>query len=156
MPAYTVCKNPSCATLVEGKVDACPKCGGPMRIVGESPLRGITLIICGIILVGMMGTITYNMYPSLTHAGETIDGTSFSGNADQARLILILFAAVIAFGLVALANGIFMLVTKRQSKAFVIVSLALAAALIIFAYVAVGSLKNAEEDKPAVRTYTPF
>ena len=154
MPAYSVCRKSTCATLVEGKADACPKCGGPMRSVGESPLRGIVLLLCGLFLLGLMGTITYNMYPTLTHPGVRMpDGSSFTGTADQARITLLLFAAVIVFGLVAIANGIYMLVTKQQSKVFVFVSLGLAAALIILGFVAVGSTK--EEDKP-VRTYSTF
>ena len=50
MPAYSVCRKSTCATLVEGKTEACPKCGGPMRSVGESPLRGIVLLLCGLFL----------------------------------------------------------------------------------------------------------
>jgi membrane protease YdiL (CAAX protease family) len=154
MPAYTVCRKATCATLVEGKVDACPKCGGPMRSVGESPLRGIVLLICGLILLGMMGAITLNMYPTLTHPGETIDGSTFTGTAEQARTVLLLFAAVLVFGLVATANGIYMLVTRQQSKVFMFVSLGLAAALLVITFVAMGKLKPAEEEP--VRTYSTY
>src|SRR5437868_3057627 len=101
MPAFSVCRKSTCATLVEGKTDVCPKCGGPMRSVGESPLRGIVLLLCGLFLLGLMGTIAYNMYPTLTHPGVRIEGSTFTGTADQARITLLLFAAVIAFGLVA-------------------------------------------------------
>ena len=155
MAAYTVCRNPKCATLVEGKVDACPKCGGAMRSVGESPWRGIVLLLCGLILIGMMGPITYYMYPTLTHPGVTIDGSTFNGTADQARITLLLFAAVIVFGLVATANGIYMLITRQQSKVFMFVSLGLAAVLLVITFVAMGKLKPADEDKP-VRTYSTF
>jgi hypothetical protein len=155
MPAYTVCRKATCATLVEGKVDACPKCGGPMRSVGESPLRGIVLLLCGLFLLGLMGTITYNMYPLLTHPGVRMpDGSSFTGTPDQARITLLLFAAVIAFGLVATANGIYMLIAKQQSRAFMFVSLGLAAALLVITFVAMGKLKPAEEEP--VRTYSTY
>src|SRR6185436_9687453 len=107
MPAYSVCRKSTCATLVEGKVPACPKCGGPMRSVGESPLRGIVLLLCGLILLILMGAILYNMYPTLSHPGETIDGSTFTGTADQARITLLLFVAVLVFGLVATANGVY-------------------------------------------------
>ena len=155
MAAYTVCRDPKCATLVEGKVAACPKCGGPMRSVGESPLRGIVLLLCGLFLIGLMGAILYNMYPVLSHPGETMaDGSSFNGTADQARITLLLFAAVIVFGLVATANGLYMLITRQQSRAFMFVSLGLAALLLVITFVAMAKLKPADEEKP--RTYSTF
>jgi hypothetical protein len=155
MPAFSVCRKSTCATLVEGKTDACPKCGGPMRRVGESPLRGIMLLLCGLFLLGLMGAIAYNMYPTLTHPGVTIEGSTFTGTADQARITLLLFAAVIVFGLVATANGIYMLITRQQSRMFMFVSLGLAAVLLVITFVAMGKLKPADEDKP-VRTYSTY
>lgn len=156
MAAYTVCRNSKCATLVEGKADVCPKCGGPMRSVGESPWRGILLLVCGLFLLILMGTITYKMYPTLTHPGITMeDGSSFTGTADQARTTLLLFAAVIVFGLVATANGIYMLVTRQQSKVFVFATLGVAAILLVIAFVTMGKLKDNDEDKP-VRTYSTY
>jgi hypothetical protein len=155
MAAYSVCRKSTCATLVEGPATTCPKCDGPMRSVGESPLRGIVLLLCGLILLGLMGTITYYMYPTLTHPGVTVEGSTFTGTADQARITLLLFAAVIVFGLVATANGIYMLVTRQQSRAFMFASLGLAAILLVITFVAMTKLKPADEDKP-VRTYSTY
>lgn len=156
MAAYTVCRDPKCGTLVEGKVAACPKCGGAMRTVGESPWRGIVLLLCGLSLVIGMGVILANMYPTLSHPGVRMpDGSSFTGTADQAQITIILFVAVIAFGLVATANGIYMLITKQQSRVFMFISLGFAAALILITFIAMSKLKDADEDKP-VRTYSSF
>lgn len=156
MPAYTVCRDAKCGTLVEGKVDACPKCGGAMRTVGESPWRGIVLLICGLILLIGMGVITMNMYPSLTNPGVRMpDGSSWTGTADQARTVLLLFAAVILFGLVATVNGVYMLITKQQSKAFIFISLGCAAVLLLITFVAMGKLKDSEPDEPR-RTYSTY
>ena len=154
MAAYTVCRNPKCATLVEGKATACPKCGGAMRTVGESPWRGIVLLLCGLILVIGMGVITLNMYPSLSQPGVRMpDGSSWTGTAEQARMALLLFGAVIVFGLVATANGIYMLVTKQQSKVFMFVSLGFAALLLVITFVAMSKLKDADDQEPR-RTYS--
>ena len=156
MAAYTVCRDPKCATLVEGKVEACPKCQGPMRTVGESPWRGIVLLLCGLLLVIGMGVITINMYPTLSNPGVRMpDGSEWTGTAEQARMALLLFAAVIVFGLVATANGIYMLVTKQQSKVFMFVSLGFAALLILITFVAMGKFKDAEQDEPR-RTYRTY
>ena len=155
MAAYTVCRNPKCATLVEGKVATCPKCGGDMRTVGESPWRGIVLLICGLSLVIGMGVITLNMYPVLSHPGVRMpDGSGWTGTAEQARMALLLFAAVIVFGLVATANGIYMLVTKQQSKIFMFVSLGFAALLLVITFVAMSKFKdNDDEPQRTYRTY---
>jgi RNA polymerase subunit RPABC4/transcription elongation factor Spt4 len=156
MPAYTVCRDPKCGTLVEGKVAACPKCGGAMRTVGESPWRGIVLLLCGLFLTIGMGVILSNMYPTLSNPGVRMpDGSSFTGTADQARITILLFAAVIAFGLVATANGVYMLITKQQSKVFMFVSLGFAAALLIITFVAMGKLKDSDTDEPK-RTYSTY
>ncbi len=153
MAAYTVCRNPKCATLIEGKVDACPKCGGPMRTVGESPLRGIALIVLGVIIAGVMGVITYYTYPTMMNPGVSIDGSRFTGTPEQAQQALTLFAALIIFGVVAIVNGIYMLITKQQSKVFIFLSLGLAAALIIMTFVILGQAKSQEEPE---RTYYSY
>ena len=155
MAAYTVCRDPKCATLVEGEVEACPKCGGPMRSVGESPWRGIVLLMCGLIMLIMMGVITINLYPELTNPGVTMpDGGSWTGGAESARMVLLLFFALIAFGLVATANGIYMLVTKQQSKTFMFISLGTVAVVLIIAFVTMGQIKSNEPDAP--RTYRTY
>ena len=130
--SHSVCNDPKCAELVEGRVAVCPKCGGAMRSVGESPLRGIVLLVIGLFLLGLMGTVTVALLPGLTHPGEELaDGSSFTGTAEQARMVLILFGLLLAFGLMAVLNGIYMIVTRRQSWAFIIGTLVLAG-LIVF------------------------
>ena len=103
-----------------------------MRSVGESPGRGILLLVLGLFLLGLMGSVTWYMAPMLLRPGvEMADGSTFTGTPEQARMALGLFALVLLFGLVATANGIFMIVTRRQSWAFIVVTLALAALLLL-------------------------
>ena len=157
MAAYTVCRNPKCATLVEGKVATCPKCGGVMKTVGESPWRGIVLLICGLLLVIGMGIITINMYPTISNPGVRMeDGTRWTGGADSARMALLTFYAVIVFGLVATANGIYMLVTKQQTKTFMFLSLGAAAVLLIIVFLTMGTLKEEKGDEEPPRTYSTY
>lgn len=131
--SHSVCIDPKCAELVEGRAATCPKCGGPMRSVGESPGWGILLLVIGLILLGLMGPITWALLPSLLRPGEVLgEGGSFTGTAEQARMVLILFGLLLAFGLMAVLNGIYMIVTRRQSWVFIIGTLALAG-LILFA-----------------------
>ncbi|HST36220.1 MAG TPA: hypothetical protein VLK25_06285 [Allosphingosinicella sp.] len=131
--SHSVCIDPKCAELVDGRASACPKCGGPMRSVGESPIRGIVLLVIGLILLGLMGTISWALLPSLLRPGQELaDGSSFTGTAEQARMVLILFGLLLAFGLMAVLNGIYMIVARRQSWLFIIGTLVLAG-LIVFA-----------------------
>ena len=88
-----------------------------MRSVGESPARAILLLICGLLLAVGMGVIGYYVAPSMLNPGvESPDGSSYTGTAEQARLFLTLFAAVFVLGLVAIANGIFMLVNGGRAR----------------------------------------
>jgi hypothetical protein len=156
MAAYTVCRNPKCATLIEGKVDACPKCGGTMKTVGESPWRGIVLLLCGLSLVIGMGIILLNTYEMLTNPGVRMaDGGSWTGSPESARMALLLFGAVIVFGLVATANGIYMLVTKQQSRTFMFISLGAAGLLLLVVFFTMGTLKEEQPDEPR-RTYRTY
>ena len=130
--SHSVCNDPRCAELIEGRASVCPKCGGPMRSVGESPGRGLLLLICGLILLGIMAPISWALLPSLLHPGEQLsDGGSFTGTAEQARMVLALFGLILAFGLMAVLNGLYMMATRRQSWAFIIGSLVLAGLIVL-------------------------
>ncbi|WP_425230993.1 hypothetical protein [Sphingomonas sp.] len=95
---------------------------------------GWVLLFIGLFLVGLMGAITWKMYPSMSHPGVTdASGTTFTGTAAQAHDALQLFALVIAFGFVAMANGVWQIATGRRNLAFAAVSLVLGAALFLFA-----------------------
>ena len=82
----------------------------------------------------MMGPITIAMLPSLLSAGKDVDGSTFNGTADQARMILALFGIIIVFGLSSLGYGIFQFIYRRESKAFIVFTLALSAVLIFIVY----------------------
>ena len=95
---------------------------------------GIVLLAAGVFLVGMMGTITVRMYPSMSHPGVAdLGGTTFTGTPDQAHGALQLFAIVIAFGVLAAANGVWQIATGRRSLAFTALTLVVAAALVFAA-----------------------
>ena len=136
MSRHSACNLPTCAVVVDGKVGICPKCGGPMRDVSDSAVRGIVMLVCGVILVGMMGWILWTQTPSMLNPGvEAPDGSTFTGTAKEAQTFLGLFVVVMLLGLTALINGIFFIVKRRQSGLFMAISLGLAAILMALAYV---------------------
>ena len=91
---------------------------------------GWVLLIIGIFLVGLMGTITWHLYPSMTHPRVAdASGSTFTGTADEARDALRIFGLVIAFGLLSIVNGLWQIVTGRRNIIVVGVTLATAALL---------------------------
>ncbi len=120
MGAVWTCQDATCGRTIDTKSDTCPKCGGPMKKIGESPLRAWAAIICGVILVLLMGAITWNLGPDLHQAIATGSAENFTGTAEQAQAILHLFYAVIALGVLSLASGTYMLVTGSQHRIFII------------------------------------
>ncbi|MEI9928177.1 MAG: hypothetical protein WDN44_11370 [Sphingomonas sp.] len=90
----------------------------------------------GLFLVGLMGTLTYNMAPMLLHPGERPGGGDyFTGTAHQAAMILKLFAAVIVFGLGDDRQRRLADRHRRRSRAITTATMLLAAGL--FAYAAI-------------------
>jgi hypothetical protein len=138
MTDYRTCTNPKCGTTVEGRGGVCPTCGAATRNVGESKIRGWLLVGLGLFLVLVMGYIALNTAPTLLRPGVDAGGSRFTGTAEQARTIALLFGAIIAFGATSTVYGIYMLVTGRQNKAFMLASLLLFAVLGYFAWSIIG------------------
>jgi hypothetical protein len=134
MADISTCVEPTCGIVVQGKAEACPKCGGPMRRIGEAKWRGWVLLVLGLFLMLFMGVIAFNLLPSLLAPGKDMGGGArFSGDADQAQMVLGLFGAIILFGFVTAANGAYWIATGRRSKTFTVLTLALAAGLALIA-----------------------
>jgi multisubunit Na+/H+ antiporter MnhC subunit len=83
------------------------------------------------------------------------DSSSWTGGAESARMVLLLFFALIAFGVVAIANGIYMLVTRQQTRTFMFISLGTVAVVLVIAYVTMGTIKSNEPDEPKP-TYSTY
>jgi hypothetical protein len=134
MTATSTCYAMSCGHVEPGMVATCPKCGRKMRSGKAVRVLGGLMTTCGLFLIGLMGTITVRMLPMLRHPGAEMPGGSrFTGTADQAQLILTLFAVVIAFGVLATGVGGFQLATGRRSRRATVGMLAFSAILFFVA-----------------------
>ena len=124
-------------------VEKCPRCGGRMRTARQVRRLGWVQVVCGVILVGMMGTITAFVAPLILQAGEpTATGSRFNGTPEQALLILGLFGIVILFGLVAMLNGIWQIKYGRRNKWLFIVVMVLAGLLVLLGWVVRTALRT--------------
>jgi Na+-driven multidrug efflux pump len=132
MPETSTCLSFSCRETVEGSVEKCPKCGTKMRTPKMVRRLGWFLLLIGLFLVGLMGTITWNMAPALLHPYSP--ESNFTGTAEQAKMILRLFAVVIAFGIGTMINGTYQIVTRRRNGWITAASLGLAVVLFVVAW----------------------
>jgi hypothetical protein len=128
MSDHSTCTK--CGAWADGAVAVCPRCGGPMQLKKGSTLRGWVLLFLGLFLMGMMGAIIGATMPTMLNPGAEIDGGRFTGTAEQGRMFLGLFLLVFIFGTVSTLYGLFQIVTRRESKAFITISLVLALGLV--------------------------
>jgi MFS family permease len=142
MPDTSTCLSLSCRTKVDGVVERCPKCNSKMRTPKMVKRYGWVLLGLGLFLVGMMAFLYLNLAPMMLHPGdETSSGSSFTGTADQGRMILALFGLIFAFGLASMFNGIWQIRTGQRNLLIMWIVLGLAAVLGVFAWVTYRTLK---------------
>jgi hypothetical protein len=134
MADQSTCLSPLCGITIEGSEKKCPKCGWAMRGTRNLRIRGWVLLVLGLFILLLMGTITWKLSPMLLHPEQAYAEGTFTGTPEQARTFLNLFLMVILFGALGTANAIYMIVTGRQNRWFVIGTLALAAGLYLFCY----------------------
>ncbi len=134
MPAASICYAPACGHRAAGQVRDCPRCGSRMRTPSTVRRLGLLMLLRGIFLTGFMGVITFNMTPMLLHPGQEVyGGGRFTGDADQARMVLQIFWPVMALGVAAMTAGTWQMVTARRDRLVTLGILALAAVLFLAA-----------------------
>lgn len=141
MADRSTCLSPLCGITIAGSARICPQCGWAMRSSRNIRVRGGLVLACGLFLALFMGWIAWSLLPSLARPGVIYENGTFAGTGGQARLILLLFAAVVLFGLVGILNGLYMIASGRQNRWFVLVTFVLAAIVAGVAWVATRALK---------------
>jgi len=134
----------SCGHVTSEVAAKCPKCGKRLRTAKQVRRLGWLQLLIGIFLVGLMGTITYNLAPLMFPVGETqSNGARFTGTPEQAQLILGLFGMVIVFGLGSILSGLWQIKTGRRNKWLFIIMVVLFVALILFSWFLRSALRGA-------------
>lgn len=124
----------------------CPKCGRRLRTAKQVRRLGWLQLLIGVFLVGLMGTITYNLAPSLLPSAATTTtrgGARFTGTPQQAQLILGLFGMVIVFGLGSILSGLWQIKTGRRNKWLFVIMVLLFVVLILFSWFLRSALRGA-------------
>jgi MFS family permease len=132
-----------CSFETSDAVEKCPRCGGRLKTAQQVRRLGWVQVVLGVIIVGMMGTITAFVAPLMLSTGdEPTTGSRYAGTPEQALLILGLFGIVILFGLVAMLNGIWQIKYGRRNKWLFIVVLVLAGLLVLVGWVVRSALRT--------------
>lgn len=132
----------SCGHVTNETGGKCPNCGRRLRTAKQVRRLGWMQLLIGVFLIGLMGTITYNLAPLLLQAGESAGGARFTGTPQQAQLILALFGMVLLFGLGSLVSGVWQIRTGRRNKWLFIMMVALFLVLIGFSWYLRSALRN--------------
>ncbi len=105
----------SCGFETHKFLSECPRCNSSLQSRRWARRFGFGLTLCGLFISVLMGVVLANMLPTLRHPGETVDGTRFNGTAAQAAMVFGLMAVVLAFGLTALAYGMWQMRTGKRN-----------------------------------------
>ena len=108
----TTIKCKKCEYQLAPSVRQCPICGTRVQTAGQIRGLGVVQLLLGLILVGMMGTITVLLAPTMLSGSKA----GFSGTPGQAVLILLLFGAVIVFGLASCVSGLYHVIVGKRNK----------------------------------------
>ena len=126
------CHN--CGYETHKYVFRCPQCGsGGMRSKRWVRRLGGMLVVCGLIITGIIGVVSYYTMPLMLRPGVGFNGTRFSGTSGQLTFVLGIFALVGTFGLIALIQGLWQVKTGRFDKRPIYAMIAIAGSLLLIA-----------------------
>jgi hypothetical protein len=100
----------------------CPQCGRRMLNSSKVRMLGWLLVCLGGFLVVMMAAITILIAVNFSH---------FTGTAIQATLMFVLFAVIIAFGLLSLAAGTWQIKHGKRNKTIMFIGMGLGFLLVL-------------------------
>ena len=94
----------------------CPSCKIKLISVKRLRLIGWVQIALGVILVGLMGTVTFFTAPALLKLPGQQSGMRFTGSEEVGTAVLVLFGLIILLGLTSIAAGVFQVKNARRNR----------------------------------------
>lgn len=122
----STCLNPFCGKRVPHRAVRCPKCGRQAFDDDEIARRGRHVLLLGLLLVAIMGAVFWMLGHGMIAALAGQADAGFRGSPGQAKLALIGFGSLLAFGAAMAASGLLM-IAGRSSR------VSTCAAMILFA-----------------------
>lgn len=105
-----------CSWEGETAEKTCPKCGKPAFTQANIRTRGTIMIVIGLFLSGLMSAITVLATSLLAEAAKKPGAVSrFDSEPHLFVLMYVIFGGVIAAGVAAILNGIWMVVYGRRN-----------------------------------------
>lgn len=80
-----------CGHQTEEKVRACPACGKPVFTKRQVRVLGVLLFAIGALIFGAMAAAMVSQTPTYLNPGVLIDGSRFTGSAEQGAMAIGLF-----------------------------------------------------------------
>jgi len=106
-----------CGYQTTDDITQCPHCKRRLMSARQIRRLGWVLLVIGLFLLGLMGTITLYLAPSLLQPErQVLGGSRFTGTAQQGISALMLFGAVMLFGLTACINGLWQIKTGQRNR----------------------------------------
>ena len=108
---------PGCGYQTTENLTHCPQCQRRLMPARQIRRLGWVLLVIGLFLLALMGTIAFYLAPSLLQPGrQTVGGSRFTGTAQQGMSALMLFGAVMLFGLTTIINGLWQIRTGQRNQ----------------------------------------
>lgn len=118
-----------CDFETEAALTNCPRCRHALRKPSYIRVMGAILLVIGLFLVALMGTIAYFVADIIAHTDDPGATTRFDGGPKEIAIIFGIFGLVIAFGAACMAGGLWQVVRGRRNKKITMAVLVIAVLL---------------------------
>ena len=104
----------TCGYFAETSAVKCPKCSSVMHTATATRIRGLLMMLCGVLLFAIIGYISIWMLDVIYNGGP--GRAQFTGTEKEKYSIFVLFAAIIAFGVGSFITGAWQAAFGRRNK----------------------------------------
>jgi hypothetical protein len=122
---------PKCGYIRETTDTRCPDCGKTLQSVARIRALGVFSVILGVILLGVMGYLSWWMYNAITASTPAGGSPRFTGGPQEITFIIFVFGLVMVIGLVSLLGGLWQIIFGKRNKVLVYIIIGLGALFVL-------------------------